>query len=396
MSERENAILGVPDTASRVLGRIRGDRPGPTLFCVGGIHGNEPAGVAAARRVLEALSRMRSAVRGEFVAVRGNLRALEQRKRFVDRDLNRAWGPLQVERVLSAGDKPPGAAEDAEQRALLQVIDRVLGDARGESYFLDLHTSSAHGCPFVTVGDTLRNRDFAVRFPLPLILGLEEQVDGALLEHLNNRGLVTMGVEGGQHEAPESVDYLEAVLRLAIVAAGIVERGDVPQLDADRRLLSHAAAGAPRVIEVRYRRAVSPGDGFTMNPGFTNFQPVTEGAIIAHDESGAIAAPQGGLILLPLYQGQGDDGFFIAREVKPFWLKVSTLLRRMRIGDAVRFLPGVRPHSTTDSTWVVDTRVARLFPLEILHLLGFRKLRKDGPYLLVSRRRFDLNPPPRA
>jgi hypothetical protein len=45
---------------------------------------------------------------------------------------------------------------------------------------------------------------------------------------------------------------------------------------------------------------------------------------------------------------------------------------------------------------VVDTRVARLFPLEILHLLGFRKLRKDGPYLLVSRRRFDLNPPPRA
>ena len=34
--------------------------------------------------------------------------------------------------------------------------------------------------------------------------------------------------------------------------------------------------------------------------------------------------------------------------------------------------------------------MARLFPLEILHLLGYRKLRKEGPYLLVNRRRFAI------
>lgn len=35
-----------------VLGCLRGARPGPTLVCIGGIHGNEPAGVQALRRVL--------------------------------------------------------------------------------------------------------------------------------------------------------------------------------------------------------------------------------------------------------------------------------------------------------------------------------------------------------
>ena len=55
--------------------------------------------------------------------------------------------------------------------------------------------------PFVTVGDTLRNRRFAMNFPATIILGLEEQIDGTLLEYLNSLGAVTMGFEAGQHVA---------------------------------------------------------------------------------------------------------------------------------------------------------------------------------------------------
>ena len=35
---------------SRELGRVRGDAPGATLIAVGGVHGNEPAGLEAGRR----------------------------------------------------------------------------------------------------------------------------------------------------------------------------------------------------------------------------------------------------------------------------------------------------------------------------------------------------------
>ena len=35
----------------RVLGRLRGDDPGPTLLVVGGVHGNEPSGLSAMHRI---------------------------------------------------------------------------------------------------------------------------------------------------------------------------------------------------------------------------------------------------------------------------------------------------------------------------------------------------------
>jgi hypothetical protein len=41
----------------------------------------------------------------------------------------------------------------------------------------------------------------------------------------------------------------------------------------------------------------------------------------------------------------------------------------------------------------VDTSVARWFPLEIFHLLGYRKQRQVGSTLVVTRRAFDTDEP---
>ena len=40
-----------------------------------------------------------------------------------------------------------------------------------------------------------------------------------------------------------------------------------------------------------------------------------------------------------------------------------------------------------------DTHVARWFPLEFFHLLGYRKRRQDGDTLVVTRRAFDYEGP---
>jgi hypothetical protein len=98
---------------------------------------------------------------------------------------------------------------------------------------------------------------------------------------------------------------------------------------------------------------------------------------------------------MPLYQGLGEDGFFLASEIHPFWLFVSTLLRRARLAVVLQLLPGVARHRERANSLVVDTRIARWFPLEIFHLFGFRKLRWQGPVLIVSRRPYDLTPPSR-
>jgi len=74
----------------RVLASAGGTGPGPMLVMTGGLHGNEPAGVLAAERVMKALLSERRPVAGRIVAVAGNLGALEDGVRFRRRDLGRA------------------------------------------------------------------------------------------------------------------------------------------------------------------------------------------------------------------------------------------------------------------------------------------------------------------
>ena len=95
------------------------------------------------------------------------------------------------------------------------------------------------------------------------MLGLEEQIDGTLLEYVNNLGAITMGVEAGQHEAMTSVDHHEPVIWNAAASTGNFRREDLPELDQSRSLLKRASGGR-RVVEVRHRHAIVPDDGFKM------------------------------------------------------------------------------------------------------------------------------------
>ncbi len=382
-----------PRTFRRILGRVSGGKAGPSLIVMAGVHGNEKAGIEASQRVLHGLEHGGLPLAGDVAFLAGNLSALQQNTRFIDLDLNRQWTPEKLAVLQANGDQAEGPAEHAEQRELLRALGGIIEAARGPLVMIDLHTSSADGPPLLTVGDTLRNRRFALTFPLPLILGLEEQVDGALLELLNNHGVVTLGVEGGRHESPESIDHHEAVLWQALVSSGILQARDVRDLGRHQKLLREASRGVPPVIEVRYRHPIRAEDRFRMKPGFVNLTPVQKGQVLAQDVRGPVRSPQTGLILLPLYQGQGADGFFISRPVRPIWLAVSFLLRQLRLSAVMRLLPGVRPDPDRPEVLVVDTRVARLYPLEIFHLFGFRKVRQNGKDLLVSRRRYDLAPP---
>ena len=375
-----------------LIASIRGSLPGPTLLILGGIHGNEPAGVLAAERVLPHLQERQADLRGEVVLLRGNTRALERKVRYLDADLNRQWTAENARMSESGKCDLAEMSELLEQGELLVALREAVSRARGDVYFVDLHTTSAPGKPFATVGDTLRNRRFALNFPVTIVLGLEEQIDGTLLEYLNNLGVITMGLEAGQHDAITSVDHHEAVIWNAIVATGNFRQEDLPEFDHHRSLLN-GAGGGRRVVEVRHRHAILPEDGFQMEPGFRNFQPVQRGQVLARDRTGEITARETGLILLPLYQALGDDGFFLGREVKQFWLNLSALLRNLKVGDYIHFLPGVRRDPLNEDFLIINTRIARILPLQIFHLLGLRRRRWIDKYLVVSRRSYDLAGP---
>lgn len=382
-----------PTGYERIVGTFRGATAGPSVVCVGGIHGNEVSGILALRRVLGILSDRRPAFRGELVGIAGNLAALEKGDRYLSEDLNRIWLEDRIEAVRGQAPGSFATIENEEIWGLMSALDEAFDRARGDAYFLDMHTSSAPGSPFVLLGDTLRNRRLAFQYPVPVILGLEETIDGVLLEYVNRLGHVTIGFEAGQHDDPTSIDYQEAAIWIALTSAGCIDVDDVPEAVAARRRLVDRTRGMPRVLELRYRKPVSPEDNFVMLPGFENFQPVRQGDVIARDQMGDVRIPETGRLLLPLYQGQGNDGFFIARDVRPFWLRVSALLRRLHADRIVGLLPGVNRDRRAAETFIVNRRVARWLPMQIFHLLGFRKIREQGDVLTVSRRRYDLRGP---
>ena len=369
-------------TFRRELGTWDCDRAGPTLIVLAGIHGNEPAGVRAVQTVLQRLQRQAIELHGRVVALGGNLKALGRGVRYLQRDLNRQWLPEALDGLL-ARDPAADGDEDREQRELVRAFERALQTARVPCVFVDLHTSSADGPPFLCLADTIDNRRTALATGVPLILGIEETIDGASLEWWSQRGIVNFAVEGGRHEHPDTVGNHEAVLWLLLEHLGMLRGVDVTPY---RAHIARVCAQQPRVVEIVRRHAITTQDRFVMQPGFRNFDAVRRGQQLAQDARGPVLAPFDGRVMLPLYQALGDDGFFLARDVRPFWLSVAAGLRRLRLHRIVHWLPGVRRDPGDRNTILVDPRIARWFVTELFHLLGFRRERRRGDVLAFTRR----------
>lgn len=370
----------------REIGRVIGDLPGPTLIAIAGIHGNERAGVGAARRVLGTLARRNGSVRGELVAFAGNLGAMRLGRRYRLRDMNRVWTGARITE-LEARAKSNGELdeEDVEQLELLAAIREAIARARGPVFLIDLHTTSAHGLPFVLFGDTLRQRKFAGAIPLPTVIGLEEQLDGVLSAYWTAQGVVTCAVEGGQHDDPGSIDNLEAVLLLGADSAGLFGASILTETASAYALLERRRGSLPRVMEVVSRHAITIEDCFVMEPGFQNLARVRANQLLARDRNGEIRAPKDGFVLLPLYQGQGADGFFWGREVSATRLRLSEALRQMKLDRFLHLLPGIERNPARPTQLVVDARASKIYQLNMFHMLGYRRVRKGTDAVTIER-----------
>jgi len=376
----ESYLVDLP----RELGRVVGRQPGPTLICMGGLHGNEPAGVLALRLVLESLQSQADVLCGELIALVGNRQALAIGKRFIDHDLNRAWHPERLSRLLKSTGH--GEAEDREQLELDATLQRIVDEAPGRVFMLDLHTTSGPGSAFAILDDTLPNREIALDFPVPLVLGLEEELAGTLASYLTGQGVTVLGFEAGQHDDPGSVDRAEAAVWVALDSSGLLGDGDRTRVVEARRILTEQTASDIGIVEILFRYDIDSSNGFSMVPGFESFQTIEEGQVLARSGSETVVAPQSGMLLMPLYQEQGEDGFFLTRQVRPFWLPVSARLRSWRLERFLHWLPGITRHPDRADAFLVDQDVARFSPLHMFHLLGFRREGKDGQILTMTRR----------
>lgn len=316
--------------ADRIIGTYGQDEAGPLVMVLGGIHGNEPAGIRALQRVLHVLQASKLPLHGRLLGIRGNLQALAFRERYLTHDLNRLWTRARIATLEHAHAQGQHLRhEEAELMALLGLLRQWDHTPHHPKILIDLHTTSAPGGRFSVVEDDPISLELASALHAPIILGLTRALQGTTASYCVQHGWHGLAFEAGQHHDPRAVDDHAAALWALLHTLGCLPQALISQAEAQAAHLQGGTHDLPNLVEVVYRHAIEPDDHFRMRPGYINFQPVAKDEHLADDRNGAVLAPEAGLMLMPLYQPQGADGFFI---VQPRPVEVYTNQRSL-IGD---------------------------------------------------------------
>jgi succinylglutamate desuccinylase len=365
----------------RIIGQIEGEKPGPCLIFIGGIHGNEPSGVFALHKVMQELKDNNIAIRGTVIALTGNLWALKSSERFHQADLNRLWLSESV-KSLKNGTFEPDNEDEKQQAELYGIIKNLLSTKSGPFYFFDLHTTSSKSTPFLTVNDSLLNRKFTQQYPVPMILGIEEFLDGPLLSYINELGYVSFGFESGQHDEISSVNNHIAFTYLSLVFSGAVAKESINFLKYFKSLGNMTGS----IYEIYHQYKIHRDEIFVMEPDFVNFQSIAKGRLLATSNDQPVVATEHAIIFMPLYQELGDDGFFIIRRIRPIYLKLSAIFRKLHVDRILHILPGIRKSSVNNDTLILNLKIARFFTKHFLHIFGYRINKKQKTHLNIKSR----------
>lgn len=306
----------------RVIGEFTGNNDGPVFIAIAGIHGNEQAGVSALHRIFQQLKFLKPNFKGTFIGLAGNLRAINAGKRYISIDLNRQWYTDQVNYLEQTPKYLLTVSEEIEQKELITLLKRLLRIYdRDKVTLLDLHTTSSEGGAFCIANANSKAQNLARTLHVPVIVGLEKVIVGTTMNYFTSLGLPAFGFEAGQHYDWQSVIRMEAALWKSLVQLGCIAADDVPFYNFFEHTLKSLSLkdvepSENEPMELCYRHAITPEQEFEMNPGYLNFQKISRGEVLAKDVSGEIKSPMNGMILMPLYQKQGNDGFFIIRPTK--------------------------------------------------------------------------------
>lgn len=306
----------------RVIAKYYGRKRGPMLILLGAMHGNEPAGVKAIDLMgkmleVEPITNPEFVYQGMMLGIVGNLKAMRQGQRFVDRDLNRT---LTADNVDLIKDTPLSelANEKREIKEILTLIQEEIDLYKPDKVVvLDLHTTSSYGGIFSIATDDPESLRIAIELRAPVVTGMLKGIRGTTLHFFNSENLgvptTTIVFESGQHHEPLSINRAVAAITNCMRTIGSVDPSMVENQH-DHLLITYSE-NLPKVTRLVMSHPLRPQDGFKMEPDFKNFQEVKKGQLLATDGNGPIYAETDGRILMPLYQEQGEDGFFLVEEV---------------------------------------------------------------------------------
>ncbi len=262
--------------------------PGPEVLLTALVHGNEYSGALALDAFLRSGLTPR---RGRITAAFCNIAAFERfdarnpdASRFVDEDFNRVWSGD----IL---DGPGRTAETARARALRPLVDRA-------THLLDLHSMHEPCAPLLVTGLLPRNIAFAqgLKTSAQAIVdaghadGVRMRDYGCFADPAGER--IALLLEAGQHWEKSSLQTARNVLMRFLVAAGSLERADLPS----GWLLPDALPPMPVTVT---HRVVARSMDFEFAQDFRGGETIRRaGTTIAFDAGEPLATPYDDCVLV--------------------------------------------------------------------------------------------------
>jgi len=253
----------------------------PEVAVVGAIHGDEPCGARAIRRLLDADHTVERPAR----LVIANEAALDAGVRYLDADLNRAF--------------PGDSASDAHEERL---ATRLLEAVEGCTTFA-IHSTQSSAEPFAVI-DSMDEvaRAVAPHLPVDVVIQTDAFTEGRLIEHPH-----TLEVEAGLQGSEAAADNAYWLTRAFLTATGVL-----PAPGAD----DVVDAGGRDAVEVfRLRDRIPKPDAEEYEVFAHNFERVEAGDRFAAADGDALRADEPFYPVLLSPYGYRDQFGYVADRV---------------------------------------------------------------------------------
>lgn len=257
--------------------------PGRRLLVLGAVHGTETCGTVALQRVMAEIdSGSLPLIAGQvtFIPV-ANPQAYAEKKRFIERNLNRYLVPMEI--------------PDSYEARLGNILCPIIASC---DVLLDLHSTTIGGAAFASVeGDDVEENNFASALGAQLVVsGWAEAYEAAgrvasdpdesvgTTAYARRFGAKAVLLECGQHQDPQAPEIAYAAVRKALAYWGLTE-----ELLVESKPVPHLL-----VKRVYYRE-----DGGVLVQNWPNFSPVKKGETLAFNPAGEpLMAPDDGFVVL--------------------------------------------------------------------------------------------------
>lgn len=240
----------------------------PIVTILAGVHGNEISGVRALKKAISSLTIHTGTV--HFIIC--NSKAIKEKKRFVDQDLNRLFLPSSLKKKL------PNSANN--EKKIAKKLAPLLAKT---DYLLDLHSSASPASPVFAICEP-HAYPIAENLPVNIIAsGFDKLEPGATDRFVNLHKGIGICLELGYHNNPNGPSIGYNAIKKFLITIGVIH--------------TKAFKEKKRKKYITFSTLYKTKKNFLPAKSFKDFQSVKKGQTIGHDANTAIKAPADGLVL---------------------------------------------------------------------------------------------------